>query len=122
MYFQDSESVLTHCIKIQNVEAVEVLLRCGVDPNHHNRKGVAPISAAAHKGNLTIMSLLIKCGAHVNAINQSGSTALIQVKLLAYFRDLGDCLIQLSCRLRISDTWKPSNSCWRMMPILISLM
>jgi ankyrin repeat protein len=75
---EESESVLTHCIKLQNVAAVEVLLQCGADPNLHNRKGVSPISSAAHKGNLAIMQLLIDHGAIVNAVNQSGSTALIQ--------------------------------------------
>lgn len=71
--------MLTHCIKVQNVEAVDVLVRCGADPNLHNRKGVSPISAAAHKGNIPIMELLIQHGAAVNAVNVSGSTALIQV-------------------------------------------
>ncbi len=40
---------------------------------------VTPISAAAHKGNIQIMKLLIDHGASVNALNTSGSTALIQV-------------------------------------------
>ena len=38
-----------------------------------------PISAAAHKGDTSIMELLISKGAHVDALNFSGSTALIQV-------------------------------------------
>lgn len=69
---------MTHSIKTQNVDAVEVMLAYGADPNVPSRKGVAPISAAAHKGNTVIMQLLINAGAVVNAMNSTGSTALIQ--------------------------------------------
>lgn len=76
---QDRESPLIHCIKIQNEGAVDVMMRCKIDPNACNSRGVTPISAAAHKGYVPIMRLLIDAGAFVNAVNQSGSTALIQV-------------------------------------------
>ena len=72
--------MLTYSIKLQNVEAVEVLLRHGADPNTPSRKGVAPISGAAHKGNVAIMKMLIEHGAAVNSTNNTGSTALIQVR------------------------------------------
>jgi ankyrin repeat protein len=55
------------------------LLQAGCNPNFHNKKGVMPISAAAHKGDTVIMELLITKGALVDALNVSGSTALIQV-------------------------------------------
>jgi ankyrin repeat protein len=55
------------------------LIKAGADPNILSKKGVSPISAAAHKGNLSIMQVLIDSGANVNAVNSSGSTALIQV-------------------------------------------
>lgn len=55
------------------------LLQAGCNPNLHNKKGVMPISAAAHKGDINIMELLISKGAVVDALNVSGSTALIQV-------------------------------------------
>lgn len=76
---QDRESPLIHCVKLQNEAAVEVMLRCKIDANAYNTRGVTPISAAAHKGYVPIMRLLIEAGAYVNAVNQSGSTALIQV-------------------------------------------
>ncbi len=71
--------MLTHCIKNQHFEAVDALIVYGADPNLSSKKGVTPISAAAHKGNVNIMQKLIFAGAAVNAINSSGSTALIQV-------------------------------------------
>ena len=74
--------MLTHCIKFQNVAAVDVLLRAGADPNLLSKRGIAPISAAAHKGNTAIMQLLITFGAAVNSINSTGSTALIQVSYI----------------------------------------
>lgn len=73
------ETILTHAVKLQNGPAVYALLEAGADPNFANKKGVTPISAAAHKGNTDIMRFLINAGSNVNALNNSGSTALIQV-------------------------------------------
>eukprot|EP01036_Dinobryon_divergens_P026735 gene26735-35415_t len=78
IFFIEEETVLTYCIRLQNLLAVEALLQAGVDPNIPSKKGVTPISAAAHKGNIQLMQLLIEAGATVNSANASGSTALIQ--------------------------------------------
>lgn len=64
---------------MQNIDAVVVMIAAGANVNMLNKKGVTPISAAAHKGNTDIMQTLIDAGSHVNALNNSGSTALIQV-------------------------------------------
>ena len=77
--FQQDETVLTHAVKIQKEAAVQGLIEIQADPNQPNRRGVTPISAAAHKGSVGIMKRLIEAGAQVNALNTSGSTALIQV-------------------------------------------
>lgn len=74
----DDDTVLTFAVRNQNFAAVYELIKAGVDTNIQNRKGVTPISAAAHKGNTLIIEALIDAGASVNALNQSGSTALIQ--------------------------------------------
>ena len=79
LYFNDDDTFLTHVVKNQNISAVAALVKAGADTNQFNRKGITPISAAAHKGNIEVMQLLIDGGALVNAINHSGSTALIQV-------------------------------------------
>jgi ankyrin repeat protein len=71
--------MLTHAIKIQNETAVRSLLRIGADVNEQDRRGVAPLSAAAYKGSLNILNMIISAGANINAQNHSGSTALIQV-------------------------------------------
>lgn len=71
--------MLTHAVKIQSESAVKELINIRADPNMPNKKGVTPISAAAHKGCVNIMDRLIQAGAKVNAVNGSGSTALIQV-------------------------------------------
>jgi ankyrin repeat protein len=68
-------------VKIQNPAAVKSLIKAGADVNYPSKKGVTPISAAAHKGNVVIMQMLIEAGAGVNQENISGSTALIQVLL-----------------------------------------
>ena len=79
LFNENDDTILTHVVKMQNTDAVLALIKTGVDVNTPNRKGITPISAAAHKGNVSIMESLIRAGAHVNALNSSGSTALIQV-------------------------------------------
>ena len=83
MLYSEDDTVLTHVVKHQNIEAVAAFVRAGVDTNLPNRKGITPISANAYKenGNIAIMQLLIEGGALVNALNSSDrcSTALIQV-------------------------------------------
>ena len=54
---------------------------------------VTPISAASHKGNIAIMQLLIDHGAAVNALNISGSTALIQVRIHTLYTILSPLII-----------------------------
>lgn len=76
-YIED-DTILTHAVKTQNIVAVLSLIKAGIDANVPNKKGVTPISAAAHKGNIVIMQALIDANAAVNALNTSGSTALIQ--------------------------------------------
>jgi ankyrin repeat protein len=76
--YLDDETVLTHAIKTLNTAAVQALLEAKADPNLSNRKGVTPMSGAAHKGNTLIMKCLLDAGADVNSLNTSGSTALIQ--------------------------------------------
>eukprot|EP01031_Cornospumella_fuschlensis_P028574 gene28574-34495_t len=75
----EEETLLTYCIRFQHTPTtVQRLLHCGADPNIQSRRGITPISVAAHKGSVEIVQMLIDKGATVNAVNTSGSTALIQ--------------------------------------------
>lgn len=116
---EQDETVLTHSIKTQNEDAVRVLLLAGADPNAPSRKGVAPISAAAHKGNIPIMEMLIEAGAVVNAMNSTGSTALIQVRLPLHLLLL--LLLLLSfILLAIDYLFYPSHV--RLFPLFFTLL
>lgn len=77
-FFIEDDTPLILAIREVNVGAVNGLLAAGVNPNAPNQKGVTPISAASHKGDIMIMQKLVDYGAAVNAINSTGSTALIQ--------------------------------------------
>lgn len=81
-FYIDDDTALIVAIRGLNAAAVDSLLNAGSNPNIASKKGVTPISAAAHKGDTYIIQLLLDAGAHVNAVNTSGSTALIQVALV----------------------------------------
>jgi ankyrin repeat protein len=57
-------------------KAVRKLLEEGVSPNVRDAGGNTPLMVAASKGNLTIAGMLLGRGADVNAVNNSGETAL----------------------------------------------
>lgn len=75
--------MLTRAIKLQKEAAVRSLIKLGADVNELDKRGVAPLSAAAYKGSLQILNMIISAGANINAQNHSGSTALIQVEMNA---------------------------------------
>lgn len=54
------------------------LIAQGADVNSPNVRDITPLAAAAHKGNVGIMTVLLNAGALVNGLNSNGSTALIQ--------------------------------------------
>lgn len=84
-FYIEDDTALIAAIRAQNKPAVVSLLLAGCNPNLHNKKGVMPISAAAHKGDTSIMELLIRKGAQVDSLNFSGSTALIQAAHFGHF-------------------------------------
>lgn len=87
---EEGSTALVQAIKLLNIDAVEVLLQAGADPNKATKKGVTPISAAAHKGQVAIMTLLLNGGAQVNLVNPSGSSALIQASHFGTCRNFHD--------------------------------
>ena len=80
---QGETSLVTACEQ-RNVKLVDVLLKNGADPNqasvthwYPHSKYSLPLFVAVKKGNSDkIITLLIKAGANVNAIDQEGKTAL----------------------------------------------
>lgn len=63
----------------------QALLDAGVDPNLATDVGRQPVHFAAMSGNTSVLSLLVECGANVNATDKTQSTALafcsLKVKL-----------------------------------------
>ena len=66
-----------------------------MEPNQVNKRGVTPISAAAHKGSIGLLAALVDGGADVNFPNASGSTALIQAGRLILIYQLRHCAFPL---------------------------
>jgi ankyrin repeat protein len=58
-------------------DAVELLLKAGVDANTRSNYGNTPLMRAAFKGHRKIAALLLKMGADINAENAHGNTALL---------------------------------------------
>lgn len=51
-----------------------MLLGGGADPNQETSRGT-PLSAAAHEGEISMLTLLLDAGAEINHISHSGEQA-----------------------------------------------
>jgi len=78
LFGKEFNTALHVCIQNNATEAAAELIRLGSPVNFKNVKGVTPIIAAAQKGNLELVQLLLKHGANPFAVTYTGSTALIQ--------------------------------------------
>lgn len=58
---------------------VEKLIAAGADVNLASGGGNTPLMEAAYQGNKTVLQLLLKAGANVNATNKFNETALFSV-------------------------------------------
>jgi hypothetical protein len=68
---------LIRAVTQNDTAAVNELLSSGADVNERNSRGVTPLMAAAHKGNLDLTKLLVEKGADVNATTPKGLTPLM---------------------------------------------
>jgi uncharacterized protein len=59
-----------------SVEAVELLLKVGADPNHKSHGGYTALDIAAQQGNLGMLRALLGAGADVNVPMDTGKTPL----------------------------------------------
>ena len=57
-------------------ELVDVLLKANADVNARDDYGATPLHKLAHKGNATILPLLIAAGAEINGLDNEGKTSL----------------------------------------------
>src|SRR5690606_30950004 len=66
---------------------VRALLKCGADPNLHNREGLTPLLSmrSSRSCSTVIVDLLLEKGADINAVNRNGETLL--------FGQISSCLI-----------------------------
>lgn len=95
-------STVLHAVDSHNEDALLIVLQAGADPNPELQNGIfrsSPLTAASFGGLVGMMKLLLKFGAHVNACNPEGRTALHTVAsmhnvecaeiLLAHGADIG---------------------------------
>lgn len=59
-----------------HARCIIALLRRGADPSQKGPRGNTPLMLSAEKGNVSVVSLLLRGGAQVNVCNQEGITAL----------------------------------------------
>jgi len=71
----DSDNVLINAALYASVDCMKLLLDKKADPNRRNLFGQTPIMLCTHE--LDKMKLLVQYGADINAVAQSGNTALL---------------------------------------------
>jgi len=54
----------------------------GADPSTRDDEGITPLMMCAKLGNLTGLKLLVDHGAAVSAVDNTGTTALMQVRIV----------------------------------------
>ena len=67
---------LEEAIEVNNLEALKLLIKKGVDVNAHDPAGFTPLMMAVSFENVDASRILIENGAKVNAINENGASAL----------------------------------------------
>ena len=70
-------SALLHATRTDCVNAVDMLLYRGADPNSSTVSGLTPLIVACSCGNIEIAKLLLQARANINQQQQHGATALI---------------------------------------------
>lgn len=71
-------SALMRVVAHQNLEAAELLLERGADPNHVSKAGLTALHSAAAKGHLGLTRRLLAAGADPNIVDIQGGTPLLE--------------------------------------------
>lgn len=89
-------TVLHHAAQAGALQAAQVALRHGADPNAATVEGWSPLSYAVHGGHTRVVQALVQGGADVNSFTaasfESGPTALLG---LAHSEDTLRCLLSV---------------------------
>jgi hypothetical protein len=68
-----------------NLDEVQKLLDCGIDPNSQNRRGWSPLMWATAESHLDVVELLLEHGADPNLINYLGRSAIIYASYYGFY-------------------------------------
>ena len=72
------QTALMWAVAQNQVDAVDVVLRAGADPNARSTGGFTPILFAAREGYLDVLNALVRAGANVDdVVPRSGMSALV---------------------------------------------
>jgi ankyrin repeat protein len=80
------QTALMWAVAQNQVDAVDVLLRAGADPNARSTGGFTPILFAAREGYLDVLDALVRAGANVDdVVPSSGMSALVMSVYNAHY-------------------------------------
>ena len=94
-------SPLKRAISNGQVNAVDVLLRAGANPNDIDSDGETPLIVAAYYGNAAIIKQLIEAGANVNAREPRNSSTALFVAAWKGHRDVVELLLSKGAEANI---------------------
>lgn len=72
----DRNTILHHCVDMDKIDFVDMLLYNGADPNIKNKDGNTPLHIAAQKDLGKIMELLLEFGGDIDIKNNRQRTVL----------------------------------------------
>lgn len=70
------EGILAACIKSDQLDLLQMLLKLGVPPGEHEEYGMSALSVAADVGNLAAVAMLLAAGANVHGVDSEDAAPL----------------------------------------------
>jgi ankyrin repeat protein len=100
----DGTTPLHWAARVDDLEAVRLLLRAGANAQAANRYGVTPLALAAVNGNAAVVDALIKAGADVNATLPEGETVLMTASRTGKPESLA-LLLGRGAEVNVQENW-----------------